>query len=190
MELQAAIEALEFAKPHAGPIEVYADSKYVIDGITGWVHNWERNGWRTKDDKPVANADLWRQLLQTTREVGKRIRWFYIKAHAGHAGNERADTIASEFALGHEIALYHGPFADYPHTTVSGKAQGTVKKKKPARKSGTAFSYISLVDGKILTHRTWGECEARVKGRSAKFKKAMSQEEERQIIREWAPLLK
>ena len=91
MELLAAIRALEALKR---PCEVvlHTDSIYVRDGITKWVHGWKRNGWKTADRKPVKNAELWQELLAAARP--HRIEWHWVKGHAGHPENERADQLA------------------------------------------------------------------------------------------------
>ena len=95
MELMGAIMALRALKQ---PCEVtlHTDSKYVIDGITGWVFGWQRNGWVNAAKKPVANADLWQNLIAAARP--HRIAWQWVKGHAGHAENERADRLASAAA--------------------------------------------------------------------------------------------
>ena len=93
MELTAVIMALRaLTQPCA--VAVHTDSKYVIDGITGWVFGWQRNGWINAAKKPVANADLWRDLLDAVRP--HKIAWNWVKGHAGHAQNERADELARE----------------------------------------------------------------------------------------------
>ena len=93
MELTAAIRALEALK---GPSEVdlHTDSQYVRGGVTGWIHGWKRNGWRTADRKPVKNIELWQQLDAAAER--HRIRWHWVKGHAGHAENERADLLARQ----------------------------------------------------------------------------------------------
>lgn len=91
MELMAAIQALDSLK-RACAVDLYTDSSYVKNGITQWMHNWKRKGWRTASNSPVKNADLWQQL----DEVAKRhdVSWHWIKGHAGHDENERADELA------------------------------------------------------------------------------------------------
>jgi ribonuclease HI len=93
MELMAAISALEALKRPCR-VAIYTDSNYVKDGITRWIHNWRRNGWRTADRKPVKNADLWQRLdaLMGAHEVD----WRWVRGHAGHAENERADQLARD----------------------------------------------------------------------------------------------
>ncbi|MEM7399269.1 MAG: ribonuclease HI [Pseudomonadota bacterium] len=93
MELTAAIEALEALK---GPsdVELFTDSNYVRGGITGWIKGWKRNGWRTADKKPVKNVELWQRLEQA--EARHQVNWHWVKGHAGHDENERADELARE----------------------------------------------------------------------------------------------
>jgi len=91
MELMAAIEALS-ALTRAAPADLYTDSKYLRDGVTQWIHNWKRNGWKTAAKKPVKNADLWKRLDDLL--VGHTVEWHWVKGHAGHDLNERADELA------------------------------------------------------------------------------------------------
>ena len=91
MELTAAIEALE-ALRRPCQVRLTTDSKYLKDGISQWIHNWKRNGWRTAARKPVKNADLWQRLDQAI--TPHTVQWLWTKAHAGHPENERADELA------------------------------------------------------------------------------------------------
>ncbi|WP_270375458.1 ribonuclease HI [Marinicauda sp. Alg238-R41] len=93
MELMAAIRALETLK-RASKVRLVTDSVYVRDGVTKWIHNWKRNGWKTSAKKPVKNADLWQRLDEAAK--CHDIKWEWIKGHAGHAENERADALARE----------------------------------------------------------------------------------------------
>lgn len=91
MELLAAISALEsLSRP--SQLTIVTDSAYVKNGVTGWIHGWKRNGWRTADNKPVKNVDLWQRL--ETAQARHQVTWRWIKGHAGHAENERADALA------------------------------------------------------------------------------------------------
>ncbi|MEM7742219.1 MAG: ribonuclease HI [Pseudomonadota bacterium] len=92
MELMAAISALE-ALGRSSSITVVTDSTYLRDGITKWIHGWKRNGWKTAAKKDVKNADLWQRLDTLTRDHD--VRWDWVKGHAGHAQNERADKLAT-----------------------------------------------------------------------------------------------
>ncbi|HEY8352509.1 MAG TPA: ribonuclease HI [Sphingomonadales bacterium] len=91
MELTAVIQALN-ALNRPCKINLHTDSRYVMDGITRWIHGWRRNGWRTADKKPVKNADLWQALVEAM--APHEINWIWVKGHAGHEGNERADALA------------------------------------------------------------------------------------------------
>lgn len=96
MELQGAIAALEFLASHkqSTPVDLYTDSKYVLDGITKWIKGWKKNGWKTKDNKPVKNQEFWQQLdpLNTSN-----IRWHWVEGHSGDPDNERCDAIARSY---------------------------------------------------------------------------------------------
>lgn len=92
MELQAAIEALSALKEPC-EVEFYTDSEYVKNGVSGWLSNWKRNGWRTKAKKPVKNEDLWRAL--DSHSSKHQVTWHWLKGHAGHVGNERCDQLAN-----------------------------------------------------------------------------------------------
>lgn len=102
MEMTAVIEALSALKEPCR-VDLYSDSKYVIDGITQWIHGWQKRGWLTADRKPVKNADLWRALLQAT--TPHRITWHWVRGHDGHAENERADRLASDQAEAMALAM-------------------------------------------------------------------------------------
>ena len=91
MELMAAIRALEALKSPSD-VTIYTDSRYLMDGITKWVHGWKRNGWKTADKKPVKNDDLWRALEAAA--VPHQVKWNWVRGHAGHPENERADELA------------------------------------------------------------------------------------------------
>ena len=94
MELKAVIEALNHATSMNDDIQIYTDSSYVQKGIQEWIHNWKKNGWRSSNKKPVKNQDLWQRLDRLNSSLN--VDWFWVKGHAGHAGNERADFLANE----------------------------------------------------------------------------------------------
>ncbi|HET7817193.1 MAG TPA: ribonuclease HI [Sphingomicrobium sp.] len=98
MELLAAIRALEALKRPCR-VRLHTDSQYVRDGITRWIHAWQRNGWRTSDRKPVKNADLWQELLDAA--APHRVEWRWVKGHSGHAENDRVDSLACAAADAH-----------------------------------------------------------------------------------------
>lgn len=93
MEMTAAIEALKALKRPCN-IHLHTDSSYLRDGITKWIHGWKKNGWRTADKKPVKNQDLWLEL--ETQLERQQVTWHWVKGHAGHTENERADALANQ----------------------------------------------------------------------------------------------
>jgi ribonuclease HI len=121
MELQASIEALKALKTLSlSTLEasLHTDSEYVKNGITKWLPNWKRRGWKTAQGKAVLNQDLWEVLDELNSD---RIQWHYIRAHVGHPGNERADAIARAFSLGQPLSLRQidpdRPMAEHPPET-------------------------------------------------------------------------
>jgi len=91
MEMMAVIMALKHLK-EACKIDVYTDSKYVMDGATSWIHNWKKRGWKTADNKPVKNVELWQALEEQLAR--HEVKWHWVKGHDGHVENERADALA------------------------------------------------------------------------------------------------
>jgi len=96
MELMAAIEGLNALKRPCR-VTLSTDSRYVMDGLTKWIHGWRKNGWKTSDKKPVKNAELWQALIDAA--APHRVEWVWVKGHAGHPDNERADKLASDAAF-------------------------------------------------------------------------------------------
>ncbi|MBQ6734304.1 MAG: ribonuclease HI [Lachnospiraceae bacterium] len=110
MELMAVITALEALKRPCA-VEVFADSKYIVDAFNeGWIINWQRNGWRTKGKDPVKNRALWERLL--TAAAPHEIRWHWVKGHAGHEMNERCDRLATAAADADPETLLHDDGSD------------------------------------------------------------------------------
>ncbi|MBK8174107.1 MAG: ribonuclease HI [Rhodospirillales bacterium] len=103
MEMTAAIEALASLK-RPSVVRLFTDSTYLRDGITRWMANWKRNGWRTADKKPVKNTDLWQRL--DAASAPHRIDWQWVRGHAGHVENERADALAR--AAARTVTARHG----------------------------------------------------------------------------------
>jgi ribonuclease HI len=93
MELTAAISALEALKRPCR-VDLHTDSQYLRNGVLSWMANWKRNGWRTSDKKPVKNVDLWKRLDQAL--MPHQVHWHWLRGHAGHALNERADVLARQ----------------------------------------------------------------------------------------------
>ena len=105
MEIQAAIEALKYIVKNQKTIDknivtINADSAYVLGGVTTWIKNWEKNGWKTANKKPVLNKELWQELISLVREFKGNLVWNKVKGHSGHIHNDRADEIATTCAAG------------------------------------------------------------------------------------------
>ena len=176
MEMTGVLEGLLSARALPGPVVVHTDSTYVLGGITSWIKGWKRRGWTTSAGEPVKNEDLWRALDAAVAARGEGgVDWRWVRGHDGHDANERCDEIAVAFSHRRPIDLYAGPLLSYPYGSLG---------KSPAAPSGPA-TYLSILDGKLERHATWKECEARVKGRPAKFKKVRSSEEERATLKGW-----
>jgi len=186
MEMLAAIEALEHILkqgPDEPAITVNTDSQYLINGITKWVFGWEAKGWKTQNKAPVLNKDLWELLLAKTKDLD--IEWRYVEGHAGIAGNERVDEIATSFASGKKVELYSGSANEYEIDIKNMAPKYATPSNGAKASSAKAYSYVSLVDDEVKVHATWKECEDRVKGKKARFKKVFSKAEEAKLIEEW-----
>ena len=192
MELGGAIAALRHVADQPGPVAIYTDSTDVIQGITQWVWGWRKRGWKTATGSDVLNRDLWEELwsLVDARARGE-VDWRWVRGHVGTPGNERVDEIAVAFAMQRPAHLYDGPIADYELPILDLPDDTALPKRPAGSTSGTkgktaAYSYLSVVDGVPMRHRTWGECEARVKGRSsARYKKVATAADESTILRGW-----
>lgn len=188
MELRAVVEALKHVPADSKHVDIYTDSKYVVEGATGWIFGWMKNGWKTKTNGDVSHRELWQELILLLKKI--KVDWHKIPGHSGLVGNERADVIASQFGEEKHVVLYNGKRADYAYE-IENVAYDTEKatERSDARKrqAQKAYSYVSSVDGIVQTHQTWAECEARVKGKKgARFKKATSAEEEQQLIADFS----
>ncbi len=182
MELTAVISALNFV-PHEHDIILYTDSSYVISGITRWVRGWEKNNWLTSKKEDVLNKDLWELLVDAVAH--KIIKWELVKGHSGVPANERCDVIATSFADNNPVGLYAGSFARYGVDLSVTTGDSKISEKKSKSKS-KAYSYVSVLDGVVETHKTWEECKARVHGKPARFKKSVSPADEKDIIEEFS----
>ena len=196
MELMAVIIALEklttFSNFGHSVIMLYIDSKYVIQGITDWIFGWQKNGWKTKANVSVKNMKLWKRLLVVTQKIektGATLVWKHVFGHVGVAGNERVDNIAFSFADGKKLKLFDGRLSEYQKKNIINVEPITTESKKRnnrfSSKGEKAYSYVSLLDGVVQRHTSWSDCELRVKGRNAKFKKTLSHEHEKEILDEW-----
>jgi len=191
MELSGAIAALQQVANQPGPVAIYTDSTYLIQGITQWVWGWRKRGWKTAQGGDVLNRELWEQLSSL---IGARARgdvsWHWVRGHVGTPGNERADEISVAFAMQEAADLYVGSLDGYAlpilqlpdDTNLPKRTAGSAATKTKA----TAYSYLSVIDGVAMRHVTWADCERRVKGQSgARFKKATSAADEAAILSGW-----
>lgn len=190
MELTAGIRALEYIHGRtdgAASIRMYVDSSYVVNGIETFVARWRERGWRTTQNKDVRNRDLWERL--SVLASGKKIEWRLVGGHVGVVGNERADEIATSFADGLSPKRYRGPLARYPYDllqTAADEKRQAAKDSRRVRGSEKPYSYVSVVDGVVATHKTWAECGVRVRGKSgARWKKTRSPEEEARVMKDF-----
>lgn len=189
MELTAVLVALERLGNKQEKVSVFTDSTYVIRGITQWIWGWRKNGWLTSQREEVANKDLWQRLFSVVAKLRDLISWHYVRGHSGVPGNERVDQIAVEFSRSKFPDLYSGPLIKYSIPVFDLPENTDLPEPRPIEKNSVekkAYSYLSLVNGVVNRHSNWKDCEGRVKGRSgAKFKKAVTEQDEASILREW-----
>ena len=187
MEMTAVIEALVFAKESgADEILLFTDSEYVKKGATEWAYGWASNNWKTKANMPILNQDLWQKMLVLVGSLD--VTFKVIPGHFGIAGNERCDVIATSFADSKPTPLFNGAFDDYKVSLEVDVSHGSLSQPKVMRsKSAKAYSYVSEVGGEVRVHKTWADCESRVKGkRGARYRKALSKNEELSLIDEFS----
>lgn len=200
MELSAIRESLRYIEERklTGDIELYTDSAYAMNGLNSWMYGWQKNGWKTATGDPVLNQDIWADLLglmvrlKQTRDVDIK----KVKGHAGDVLNERCDTLATAFADGERVLLFKGEYENYTKLFGLESKEIQVTSFKPqvntttkSSKGKKAYAYVSLVNGKIHTDKTWDACEKRVKGKAgAKYKKVFSKEEEVLLMNEYKKL--
>lgn len=190
MELTAVIQALRAVRDRPGAVAIHTDSTYVIRGITQWIWGWQKRDWKNAEGNEVANIPLWKSLqaLVIDRKKKGQIEWKYVRGHSGVPGNERVDEIAVAYTRKSAPRLYSGPLLSYPIAIhdVPENTELPSMKDTAKRATSAAYSYLSVVGGKPMRHANWGDCERRVKGQSgAKFKKAMSAEQEAEILASW-----
>ena len=184
MEMRATLEALSWMVASGKDIRevlLYADSKYMIEGLTRWIHGWIKNGWINGGGEPVKNKDLWIELKRAKDELeskGCRLSFHYVAGHSGVPGNERCDEIAQGFSSGLVPSLFRGPTSSYSVSLVVPSSEDRGKLAKPY--------YLSLIAGEVFRDETWPACQNRVQGRSgARYKKISSKAEELETIKKW-----
>lgn len=186
MELLAVEKALstikqKYALSENDQICVYADSTYVLNGLSTWVDGWMRKGWVTSTKTPVENKQQWVALVELRDFFGDQLVLQKVAGHSGDTYNDRCDELAVAAALAQkETFLFSGSSKEYriflEHKEVQVKQTKKVSSKKP-------YAYVSCVDGVVHSDSTWEKCEQRVKGKKgAHYKKVFSKEEETSLI--------
>ena len=168
MEMRAAIEGLGRARP-GERVRVVTDSRYLLDGISRWIHACKRRGWRKADGNEVLNRDLWEDLDALCRRPRIPVVWDRVRGHAGDPLNERCDELANAFARGRTPELKRGD---------GSWILGTPSTTYPV--------YASLVDGELCLHPNWPSCEVRVKGaKGARHRKLRNAREHQALLEAW-----
>ncbi len=189
MELQAVLEVLSdsASRAYKGKVVIYSDSAYVVNGLNSWVYGWEKKGWITSTKTIVENKDTWQKLLKLLKEYGDNLSIQKVKGHDGDLYNERCDELAVSAALGKKEKHFKGTQKEYDHFLIQiGTTTKKATSKKKKKDTGPAYSYVSLVDGKVFADKTWAECEKRVKGKKgAKYQKVFSKGEETSLIQDY-----
>ncbi|MCB0408030.1 MAG: reverse transcriptase-like protein [Bdellovibrionales bacterium] len=189
MELTASIEGLKAVANKNSEIWLYTDSTYVIRGITQWIWGWKKKDWKNAEGNDVTNQDLWLQLEKQVlrlKKQGTNIDWRYVRGHTGVPGNERVDEIAVNFSKGKGNNLFSGRLLEYSVAILDLPETHELPPMREKQEKKAAYSYLSYVNGVLQRHKDWKSCEAVVKGRpGAKFKKALSQEDETLIVETW-----
>jgi ribonuclease HI len=165
MEMEAVWQALSRVHSLPGPVTIYTDSKYVVNGLNGWIAKWKANSWRRKaDNNPVANLEIWQKLDQLM-EARFQIKW--VKGHDGHEAQERVDQLASDLSKGRPVQFFFG----------------TPEKKKPDQRYP---SYLAAWGGVLYRFMNWPECENFIYSKKGvNFKKVKSGIEEEQLLVKW-----
>ncbi len=184
MELSAVIAALSHCVMNTEIMHIFTDSRYVISGATAWIHGWKKNNWHTQNKEPVMHRALWEILASLLESRRERVIWHHVPGHHGVPGNERCDVLANNFAEGISPQLFRGRLSDYPYNLFAPLPEKKSSGSSSVR-NAPAYSYLSVVDGVLERHRTWEECKARVHGKSAQYKKALSPEHEQEILKAW-----
>lgn len=176
-ELAAVLSAVAWVaeQPFAvDVVDIYSDSSYTISGADKWLAGWKRRGWQTKDDEDIANKSLWQHWDRLVSQVDFEINFHKVKGHAGIPANERADAIATGFADDNDVELFRGSKDDYD---ISLEPQPTRLDNAPI--------YLSLVDDEVCQHTSWEDCQARVSGQPAEYKKVYTEIDKAETLKKW-----
>ena len=176
-EVAAIVAAVSWLHNQAADIagvEIHSDSTYAISGASQWIHGWKRREWKTKQGEEISNKALWQHWLTVSQKVTFDISFKKVKGHASVPGNERADGIATAFADGSEPELFDGDRSDYD---VSLDPTPQYLENSPL--------YFSNIDGEVMSHESWPDCQARVSGESAQYKKVRTVAERDELLADW-----
>lgn len=198
MELLGVVEGLNFLLSQknislASEVIIYSDSSYVLLGSTQWINGWRYRGWKNKEGNPVSNLELWKsiaEILDIAKEKKVKLQWKYVRGHTGSPGNERCDEISVVFSQGGHLQLAKSlPLSEYSFDVMKLPPEEPIPVaqylKAPGEKK-SAYSYLSKIQSQVVRHKTWAECERRVKGKSGTlFKKAKSADDELEILKAW-----
>ncbi|MCA9353285.1 ribonuclease HI [Candidatus Nomurabacteria bacterium] len=185
MELTAIKESLSHIEKRKieGEINIFTDSSYALNGLSGWMYGWEKNGWKTSTGEDVLNKDIWQELLGLFLRIKRKngINMNKVKGHSGVLLNERADDIATMYADKEHVFLFTGSRSQY-----EALYKNELKEKKTKTPNFKAYSYVSLVGGKVFIDKSWEDCKKRVSGKSGVlYKKSRNEEDEKRIIEEF-----
>ena len=183
MELLAAIRALSSVSRLRKTLLI-TDSSYVLNGINSWIKKWKSRDWKTTAGRPVINQEYWLEISNLVSSMQKKdlLHCLHVPAHVGIPGNERVDQIASQFSLQEDLNLYRGSLGDYLIDINDLDPKTDLKTKKASESTW----YLSYLEGKLVRHKTWRECEKRVKGkRNALFRKVTSKKQEEEVLEKW-----
>jgi ribonuclease HI len=177
-ELTAVIETLKWAQDNGiQTVVVYTDSQYLIRGITSWRHNWQTNGWETRNGDSVKNKKLWQDLIKTQDNLD--VTYEHVEGHAGIPANERADDIATAFADKDETDLYAGPAEEYELSLAP-----------ESQKLDNSPVYLSLINDEVMQHDSWESCKQRVNGVRAEYRKVETIPERDKVLESWGKEIK
>ena len=172
-ELTAAIEVLQWAQANeVSDVTLYTDSSYMVQGITNWRHNWQQNGWQTKGDEPVKNKQLWQDLISAQEDID--VAYEHVDGHAGISANERADDIATARADDADLKLFEGQRSKYE---ISLDPEPQLLADSPV--------YLSCVNDEVKQHNSWEDCQERVEGVQAQYRKVSTVPERNEILEKW-----
>lgn len=172
-------------------MRVVTDSRYLVDGASKWIKGWRVRGWVKKDGEPVLNRDLWERIAALN--ASRKVTWEHVRGHQGHPENERCDEIANGFARRSPPELKKGDGS----WIAPAKAAPAARVSKPSKPKPAAVIdgpegryaaplYLSVVDGDVVEHADWGQCEARIKGvKGARCKKVSSRREHIAALVAW-----